>query len=181
MVPRTQLRLICVLFGYHVAFSTAQLVSRSVSTSPGWSLVLQIIQHSGPLPVLEGGSDSKPVLSRRPERQVSDITMLRSRSKNSSRPQHQEAGNVEGILTLQLSHPNVVQTFKAATRPLQVFCLSLGLHPFYDQKDLLSEWCLLVCVVVSMWHMANLVTVVICTCHAAPQLPPPPHTWLALL
>ena len=28
--------------------------------------------------------------------------------------------NVEGILTLQLSHPNVVQTFKAATRPLQV-------------------------------------------------------------
>ena len=31
-----------------------------------------------------------------------------------------ERNNVEGVLTLQLSHPNVVQTFKAATRPLQV-------------------------------------------------------------
>ena len=83
-------------------------------------LALQIIQHSGPLPVSEVGTDMKPVLSRRPERQVSDLTTLRSRSRNSTKPQHLEAGNVEGILTLQLSHPNVVQTFKAATRPLQV-------------------------------------------------------------
>ncbi len=86
-------------------------------------LALQIIQHSGPLPVSEVGTDVKSVLSRRPERQVSDLTTLRSRSRNSTKPQHLEAGNVEGILTLQLSHPNVVQTFKAATRPLQVLLL----------------------------------------------------------
>ncbi len=109
------------------------LASPQCSSSLGKSIVvcntskkaccLQIIQHSGPLPVSEVGTDMKPVLSRRPERQVSDLTTLRSRSRNSTRPQHLEVGNVEGILTLQLSHPNVVQTFKAATRPLQVLLL----------------------------------------------------------
>ena len=83
-------------------------------------MVLQIIQHSGPLPVSEDNGAAKPVLSRKPEWQPPDLSAITPRSKNSTRPQHQEAGNVEGILTLQLSHPNVVQTYKAATRPLQV-------------------------------------------------------------
>ena len=83
-------------------------------------MVLQIIQHSGPLPVSEDNGAAKPVLSRKAEWQLPDLTAVPPRSRNSTRPQHQEAGNVEGILTLQLSHPNVVQTYKAATRPLQV-------------------------------------------------------------
>lgn len=82
---------------------------------------MQIIQHCGPLPVSEDGGPAKPVLSRRPERQVSNLSAMRPKnSKNNQRPQHLGPDNVEGILTLQLSHPNVVQTFKAATRPLQV-------------------------------------------------------------
>ena len=85
------------------------------------AMVLQIIQHSGPLPVSEDNGATKPVLSRKAESPLSDLAAVPPRSRNSTRPQHQEAGNVEGILTLQLSHPNVVQTYKAATRPLQVF------------------------------------------------------------
>ena len=87
--------------------------------------MLQIIQHYGPLPVTEdGGANTKPVLSRKPERQVSELSAMRPKnSKHTQRPQHMGPDNVEGILTLQLSHPNVVQTFKAATRPLQVSCL----------------------------------------------------------
>ena len=83
---------------------------------------LQIIQHYGPLPVSEvGGANTQPVLSGKPERQVSDLSAMRPKnSKNTQLPQHMGPDNVEGILTLQLSHPNVVQTFKAATRPLQV-------------------------------------------------------------
>ena len=86
-----------------------------------FALSLQIIQHCGPPPVVEDGGPAKPVLSRRPERQVSDLSAMRPKnSRHSQRPQHLGPNNVEGILTLQLSHPNVVQTFKAATRPLQV-------------------------------------------------------------
>ena len=73
-----------------------------------------------------GGANTKPVLSRKPERQVSDLSAMRPKnSKNIQRPQHMGPDNVEGILTLQLSHPNVMQTFKAATRPLQVSCTAV--------------------------------------------------------
>lgn len=107
----------------------------------GAAVAVKIIQHSGPLPVSEVGTDMKPVLSRTPERQVSDLTTLRSRSRNCTKPQHLEAGNVEGILTLQLSHPNVVQTFKAATRPLQSYCLH-GTEETEDEQ-LFETWLLL--------------------------------------
>ncbi|KAL0020911.1 hypothetical protein WJX77_010024 [Trebouxia sp. C0004] len=106
----------------------------------GAAVAVKIIQHSGRLPVSEGGTDMK-VLSRRPERQVSELTTLTSPSRNSTRPQHLEAGNVEGILTLQLSHPNVVQTFKAATRPLQSYCLD-GTEETEDEQ-LFETWLLL--------------------------------------
>ncbi|DBA86410.1 TPA: hypothetical protein ACH3X2_005630 [Trebouxia sp. C0005] len=107
----------------------------------GAAVAVKIIQHSGPLLVSEAGTDMKPVLSRRPERKVSDLTTLKPRSRNSTRPQHLEAGNVEGILTLQLSHPNVVQTFKAATRPLQSYCLDVTEET--EDEQLFETWLLL--------------------------------------
>ena len=86
--------------------------------------VLQIFQHTGPLPASEdGGGEQKPLLWKPQDRVSDDGTLLRSsRQSRTSRnkPQRMERNNVEGVLTLQLSHPNVVQTFKAATRPLQV-------------------------------------------------------------
>lgn len=93
---------------------------------------MQIIQHSGPLPGSEDGGEQKPLLWKAQDRVSDDVTMLRSskHSRNSrNKPQRMERNNVESIRTLQLSHPNVIQTFKAATRPLQVcsICLSANL------------------------------------------------------
>ena len=48
------------------------------------------------------------------------MSALRPKRDTSNRPQRAELNSVEGILTLQLSHENVVQTFKATTMPLQV-------------------------------------------------------------
>lgn len=85
------------------------------------TFALQIIQHYGPLPIEEAGAAAKQVVSRKPDRQASELSAMRPKnSKHTQRPQHLGPDNVEGILTLQLSHPNVVQTFKAVTRPLQV-------------------------------------------------------------
>ena len=69
----------------------------------------------------ELGAVAKPLSARKAERKASDLSAMRPKnSKNTQKAQHMGPDNVEGILTLQLSHPNVVQTFKAATRPLQV-------------------------------------------------------------
>ena len=86
---------------------------------------VQIIQHSGPLPASEDGrGEQKPLLWKPKEPRPSDDGSLLKNSRHSrnsrNKPQRMERNNVEGVLTLQLSHPNVVQTFKAATRPLEV-------------------------------------------------------------
>lgn len=85
---------------------------------------MQIIQHSGPLPASEEAED-KAALGPRIRRQTSDLGALRPKRDTSNRPQRVELGSVEGVLTLQLSHQNVVQTFKATTMPLQVKAAAL--------------------------------------------------------
>ncbi len=80
-------------------------------------LAMQIIQHAGHLPGSEDADSIKAQPSPRVQRQTSDLSALRP--KRQDRPQ-QLQGNVEGILTLQLSHLNVVHTFRAVTIPAQV-------------------------------------------------------------
>lgn len=81
-------------------------------------MVLQIIQHIGALPVPEDGDSIKAVQSPRIRRQSSELSALRP--KRQDKPQQVAPGSVEGILTLQLSHLNVVHTFRAVTVPVQV-------------------------------------------------------------
>lgn len=84
---------------------------------------VQIIQHTGPLPESEDGGDQKALLWKPQDKGSDDASTLKSsrHSRNSrNKPQRMERNNVESIRTLQLSHPNVIQTFKAAMRPLQV-------------------------------------------------------------
>ncbi len=80
-------------------------------------LAMQIIQHTGHLPGSEDADSIKAQPSPRVQRQSSDLSALRP--KRQDKPQ-QLQGNVEGILTLQLSHLNVVHTFRAVTIPAQV-------------------------------------------------------------
>jgi len=80
-------------------------------------LTMQIIQHAGHLPGSEDADSIKARPSPRVQRQTSDLSALRP--KRQDMPQ-QLQGNVEGILTLQLSHLNVVHTFRAVTIPVQV-------------------------------------------------------------
>ncbi|KAL3143838.1 hypothetical protein ABBQ32_003662 [Trebouxia sp. C0010 RCD-2024] len=109
----------------------------------GAAVAVKIIQHYGPLPIAEAGAAAKPVVSRKPDRQASDLSAMRPKnSKNTQKPQHLGPDNVEGILTLQLSHPNVVQTFKAVTRPLQSYCLE-GADEAEEEEQLYETWLLL--------------------------------------
>ncbi|KAL0041901.1 hypothetical protein WJX79_008318 [Trebouxia sp. C0005] len=79
-------------------------------------VAVKIIQHTGNLPGSEDADSIKAQPSPRVQRQSSDLSALRP--KRQDRPQ-QLQGNVEGILTLQLSHLNVVHTFRAVTIPAQ--------------------------------------------------------------
>ncbi|DBB02594.1 hypothetical protein WJX82_002554 [Trebouxia sp. C0006] len=79
-------------------------------------VAVKIIQHTGLLPGSENADSIKAQPSPRVQRQSSDLSALRP--KRQDRPQ-QLQGNVEGILTLQLSHLNVVHTFRAVTIPAQ--------------------------------------------------------------
>ncbi len=99
------------------ALSTAAPLLWTEETNCTICLAMQIIQHTGHLPVPEDVDSIKAQPSPRIQRQSSDLSALRP--KRQDRPQ-QLQGNVEGILTLQLSHLNVVHTFRAVTIPAQV-------------------------------------------------------------
>ena len=99
------------------ALSTAATLLWTEDTNCTVCLAIQIIQHTGHLPGLEDAESIKAQPSPSVQRQTSDLSALRP--KRQDRPQ-QLQGNVEGILTLQLSHLNVVHTFRAVTIPAQV-------------------------------------------------------------
>ena len=94
------------------------------------NVAMQIIQHTGHLPGSEDVDSIKAQPSPRVQRQSSDLSALRP--KRQDRPQ-QLQGNVEGILTLQLSHLNVVHTFRAVTLPAQV-CQGMTSHHHMSEK-----------------------------------------------
>ena len=99
------------------ALSTVETLLWREDTDCTICLAMQIIQHAGHLPGSEDADSIKAQPSPRVQRQTSDLSALRP--KRQDRPQ-QLQGNVEGILTLQLSHLNVVHTFRAVTIPAQV-------------------------------------------------------------
>ena len=99
------------------ALSTAATLLQIEDKNYTICLAMQIIQHTGHLPGSEDADSIKAQPSPRVQRQTSDLSALRP--KRQDRPQ-QLQGNVEGILTLQLSHLNVVHTFRAVTIPAQV-------------------------------------------------------------
>ncbi len=99
------------------ALSTATILLWTDNTNCTICLAMQIIQHTGHLPDSEDADSIKAQPSPRIRRQSSELSALRP--KRQDRPQ-QLQGNVEGILTLQLSHLNVVHTFRAVTIPAQV-------------------------------------------------------------
>lgn len=82
----------------------------------------------------EDGDSIKAVQSPRIRRQSSELSALRP--KRQDKPQQVAEGSVEGILTLQLSHLNVVHTFRAVTVPVQVAPYRLPLFPCHSDDVL---------------------------------------------
>ena len=115
-IPSTYLFQRMLILG-RAALSTSATLPLAEDTNCTIYVAMQIIQHTGHLPGSEDVDSIKAQPSPRVQRQSSDLSALRP--KRQDRPQ-QLQGNVEGILTLQLSHLNVVHTFRAVTIPAQV-------------------------------------------------------------
>ena len=96
----------------HPVSGTPDEISRSL---------LQVIQHTqqlSPDSAPSVGVASSDVISGEPGQTL-------TRGAGSLSPQTRgKAGELEGMLSRDLSHPNIVQTYKSVVRPMAVRCLA---------------------------------------------------------
>ena len=82
---------------------------------------LQVIQHSDQVFRPSNGGVPNSANEDAPDQRRLDDSVSLSRHAGSLSPTTKgKVGELEAMLSVDLSHPNIVQTYKTATRPLQV-------------------------------------------------------------